>query len=185
MTELMRRRRALMGAQGGELFPLYLYNEGVISPVVGSFTTDGYKYGQPFAQSQEDTYLQIISTSPYNFRGGRTFTIQSPIPRSCVGKTLRLSGTQTNQNTGVSDMRNSYVYAFISDAVVTSSDTESVIDSGSFVDSISDRQLILGANTTINLNLSLAITKTGYVSIVAYKGYNGWLDVKIDKIWIE
>jgi hypothetical protein len=77
------------------------------------------------------------------------------------------------------------VYAFISDAVVTTSDTESVIDSGSFVDSISDRQLIVSTNTTININLSLVITKTGYVSIVVYKGYVGGLDVKIDKIWIE
>lgn len=179
----MSRRRALIGQNSNVSFPLYLYNEGVISPVVQDFTTDGYKYGESFAQSKESSYLRIYSTSQYNIRGGRTYTTQLKIPQSCVGKTLHVTGTQVNS--AASDMRNSKAYAFISESVVTTSNTENVISSGSFVNNIHTSQDLLGASTTINIHLTLSITQAGYISIVGYKGYNGNLDMKINKIWIE
>ena len=178
----MSRRRALM-SNNADSFPMYLYNDGVISHVVQDFTTDGYKYGESFAQSKGSSYLRIYSTSQYNIRGGRTYTTQLPIPISCIGKTLHVTGTQVNS--AASDLRNSKAYVFISESVITTSNTENVISSGSFVNNIQTSQDLLGASTTINIHLTLSITQAGYISIVGYKGYSGNLNMNINKIWIE
>lgn len=186
---LSARRRGLMGQEsGGSQFPLYLYNEGEISSVAGDFTTDGYKYGADsnYEQSKQPEYLGIKSKNSFEYKGGRTFTTQYQIPNSCIGKTLRVIGTQTNTgNTSSTDMRNSFARVYVSSQVVNNSEVQAVADSGCFVDAIYANQAINGKNKTINIDLTLTLTQAGYVSVMAYKGYGGWLDVKISKIWIE
>lgn len=167
---------------------VWLYNEGEVSPLIGAWTTTGYKYGSDssFTQSFEATYLKIYSLSQYNVKGGRTFSSQLQISSNFIGKTLRVQGTQTNPLSGVGyDMRASNAYAIISESVVDTNDTQSVSSSGSFPNNIYAWQSIAGASTTINIDISLPITQAGYVSVVAYKGYGGRLDTHITKIWIE
>lgn len=186
MTELMRRRRALMAA-GKASSVISLYDTGVEASVTGGFNTTGYKYGasNQFTQSKGTAYLVLQSLNQYNIRGGRTWTTTNPIPSNAIGKTLRATGTVTN--TGFSN-KSTYVRLYNSENVVDASSTENVDDSGAFVDA-QYAQFDFGndvpAGTTKSFDISLPITFAGYVSVMFFKGYNGNIVVHVDKIWIE
>ena len=188
MNELMRRRRALM-AVGKASSGIPLYDAGVEAPITGGFNTTGYKYGADgkFAQSKDASYLVLQSLSQYNIRGGRTWTTANTIPSNAIGKTLRAIGTVTN--TGLSN-QNTYIRLYNSGNVVDVSDTEDVNESGAFTGaqyaqfdfSTADN---VPAGTTKSFDISLPISFAGYVSVMFYKGYNGYIVVHVDKIWIE
>lgn len=180
------RRRALMAAlEGGDSFPLYLYNEGVISPVVGDFNTDGYKYATQFSQSKQPDYLYITATSLYNIPGGRTWSGNIPISAKYIGKTLKCSGVVGV--TGDVAGGRSYVFLYLSDSVTNDSSNISPLDSTAFENeshvSFYTGELTAGQSKTFTL--SLPITKDGYVSVVMFKNYNGKMYTMFQKIWIE
>ena len=187
----MSRRRALIAASNsGSEFPLYLYNEGVISPIIGDFNTTGYKYGadSAFAQSKASTYLRLRSTSQYNLRGGRTWTGNNALPSQYIGKTLHCTGNMTNQQL---NNRRTFFRLYLSESVVDASDTEDVGNSGAFVNAtysnfqFSGSDADVPAETTKTFDISLPITQAGYVSVMFYKGFTGQIDVHVENIWIE
>lgn len=187
MNELMRRRRALMAA-GKASSGIPLYDAGVEAPITGGFNTTGYKYGADnlFAQSKDASYLVLQSLSQYNIRGGRTWTTANRIPSNAIGKTLRATGTVTNTELA---NKNTYVRLYNSENVVDASDTEDVNESGAFISAqytqfdFSTNDVPAGA--TKSFDISLPITFAGYASIMFYKGYMGYIEVHVDKIWIE
>lgn len=186
MTALMRRRRALMRSKKASSV-ISLYDTGVEASITGGFNTTGYKYGADniFTQSKDASYLVLQSLSQYNFHGGRTWTTTNRIPSNAIGKTLRATGTVTNTRLA---NRKTYVRLYNSENVVDASSTENVDDSGAFVDA-QYAQFDFGtdvpAGTTKSFDISLPITFAGYVSVMFYKGYNGYIVVHVDKIWVE
>lgn len=187
MNELMRRRRALMAA-GKASSGIPLYDAGVEAPITGGFNTTGYKYGadNQFAQSKDASYLVLQSLSQYNISGGRTWTTANTIPSNAIGKTLRAIGTVTNT---LAASRNTYVRLYNSENVVDASDTEDVNESGAFISAqytqFDFSTTDVPAGTTKSFDISLPITFAGYASIMFYKGYMGYIEVHVDKIWIE
>lgn len=187
MTELAKRRRALMAGAGG---PIWLYNQGVEAPLSGGFNTTGYKYGASnmYTQSKGATYLVLQALSQYNIRGGRTWTTSQQIAASMVGKTLHCSGTVSNT---AGENRSTFVRLYRSENVIDASSTENVDSSEAFVNAqyanfqFSGSTEIVPAGTTKTFDLSLQIAAPGYVSVMFYKGYLGYIVVRIDKIWIE
>jgi len=185
---MMDRRRALMMAKE-ESGPIWLYNQGEEADITGGFNTTGYKYGasDQFAQSKGATYLVLQSLSQYNLRGGRTWTTANTIPSNAIGKTLRATGTVSN--TRVVN-RNTYVRLYNSENVADASSTENVNNSGAFVGAQYTQfnfsiPTDVPAGTTKSFDISLPITFAGYVSVMFYKGNNGYIVVHVDKIWIE
>ena len=189
MNELMRRRRALMTARGGKSFPIYLYNNGVTSPIIGDWNTTGYQYGSDvhFGQSKDSTALCIHANSIYSIKGGRTYTGDNPIPTRFVGKTLHIKG-YWELNGELAGGRAYDAYAIISDSVQNASSEQDVLTSGAFTNGISAVSSVttdMSAGTTLPFSFILPITKAGYVSLVMYKGYNGLIYAYFQEVWIE
>ena len=189
MNELMRRRRALMAARGGESFPLYLYNNGATSPIIGDWNTTGYRYGADsnFGQSKGSTELCVYTSNKYSVKGGRTFTGDNPIPARFVGKNLHVKG-YWKLNGDVTGGRIYDAYAIISDSVQNASATQDVLTSGAFTNGISAVTRVttdMSVGATKPFSFTLPITKAGYVSLVMYKGYNGLIYAYFQEVWIE
>ena len=183
---LMQRRRTLMMAKK-ESGSIWLYNNGETSDVVGDWNTTGYKYGTIFSQSNGSTALSIYATSKYNIHGGRTFTSNNVLPSAYVGKTLHVKG-YFRMNGDLKGGRSSYVYAFISDSVQDVSDVENIVASGAFTGEIhaySPAGNDLEPGATVDFEMILPLTKTGYLSLAFYKGYNGLLYSYIKEVWVE
>ena len=185
MTNLMKRRRALVAGEAS----ISLYDTGVEAPVTGGFNTTGYKYGAAnhFTQSKGAAYLVLQTLSQYNIHGGRTWTTKNRIPSKAIMKTLRATGTITNTEYV---NKNTYVRLYNSENVVDASSTENVNNSGAFVGAQYAQfdfstATETPAGTTKSFDISLPITFAGYVSVMFYKGYNGYIIVHVDKIWIE
>lgn len=185
---LMQRRRALMRSKKASSV-ISLYDTGVEAPITGGFNTTGYKYGasDKFTQSKGASYLVLQSLNQYNIRGGRTWTTTNRIPSNAIGKTLRATGTVTNTG-NVS--KNTYVRLYNSENVVDASSTENVNNSGAFIDAQYTQfdfstATDVPAGTTKSFDISLPVTFAGYVSVMFFKGYNGYIIVHVDKIWIE
>ncbi len=169
---LIVRRKSLLGANTSG--KIWLYRNGVISPLIGDFITDGYQYGPSFSQTKGETDLMIAATSPYNIRGGRTFTGLNPIPAKYIGKTLHCKVTLCNVQ------RASFARLYLSENVVSVSDVENVNDSGAFINSAFSEVTM---NDTVDL--SLPVTQAGYLSVMMYKGYPGLVSAEFEEIWIE
>ena len=179
-----RRNGLLGGALPGKI---WIYQNGVVSPIIGNFSDNGYQYGSPFSQSKRETDLFITSTSPYNIRGGRTWTGNRTIPPVLIGRTLRCTGhLGSNQY----DNRIAFVRMYLSGEVATVSSEEDVSTSGAFlqstyVEAAVDFNHPLAENTNFAFDLSLPITQPGFLSLMLYKGYSGLVYASFESIWIE
>lgn len=189
MGELLRRRELILPSESG---PIWLYNEGEVSPIIGGWNTTGYKYGSDayFPQSIQPTYLQLGPTNQYNNKGGRTFTSNNRLPASLIGKTLHVVGTMGI--TMVAGGRDTYAYVFISDDVVDDSSKQFVGQTGAFVApkiykyfAFTSGTVSVPVNTVKDFELVLPITQDGYLSVCFYKGHNGQITTKFMKIWAE
>ena len=164
----------------------WLYKNGVVSPVIGSFVPDGYQYGTHFSQSMRSADLYITATSQYNLRGGRTWTGEKPFPEAFVGKTLHCTGFIGNQ---AMSTRNGFTRMYLSGAVHTVSDTENVASSGAFENATYAEENAFmtdtAAGTGKSFHLVLPIVKSAYLSLMMYKGYNGTNYAVFQEIWIE
>lgn len=180
-----------MGAQaGGESFPLYLYDNGVTSNVVGGWNTTGYKYGSAFAQSEQSAALRLYATSKYNATGGRTYTSNNIVPDRFIGKSLHVKG-YFKMNGDLAGGRDSYAYVFISESVQDASATQEVLSSGAFTNEIHQSSLAVPGTGQIqpgeskSFEMVLPITQAGYLSFAFYKGYTGLLYLYIQEAWIK
>lgn len=164
--------------------PVWLYKDGVTSPIIGGWNNAGYKYGSAFAQSQDATKLRIYSTSQYNNRGGRTFTTNLQIPADFINKSIHVKGSITITTLAG---RNNKGYVFISETVQDASSTEDVASSGAFTNAISKyfESDNMAIGTTKTFELVIELTKVGYLSLVGYKGYNGYVTVNFEEVWVE
>lgn len=184
MTEQMRRRRALMGAQTSADDP-YLYKDGVISPILGGFNTTGYKRDpNRYGQDIENDALYIYSLDQFTNPGGRTFTSDNALPTSMVGKTLHVKGivSNTSGNGG-----RSYIYFFVSETVTDDSSAVSPTNSSAFTNSIYKSYYTgdMASGASKEFELSTELTQGGYLSLVMYKNYNGKLSVRFKEVWVE
>ncbi len=165
---------------------IWLYRNGVISPIIDSFDTSGYQYGAHFSQSIRQADLYITATSQYNIRGGRTWTATNPIPSACIGMSLHCTGYIGNQSMST---RNGFTRMYLSEAVHTVSDTESVASSGAFENATYAEENTFitdtSAGTEKSFHLVLPIVKSAYLSLMMYKGYNGTNYTVFQEIWIE
>lgn len=186
---MMDRRRALLSS-GAESGPVWLYNRGVTSGIIGGWNTVGYRYGAQFDQAEEPESLRIFATSSYNNRGGRTYTSNNILPSDIVGKTLHVKG-YFEMRGSIKGGRDSYVHAFISDSVQDVSNVESALNSGAFAGQIHISQVCTPGTSDIkpgktrDFEMILPLTKTGFLSLVFYKGYNGLLYSYFTEVWIE
>ena len=164
----------------------WLYRNGSVSPVIGSFVPDGYQYGALFSQSMRQADLYITATSQYNIRGGRTWTAANPIPSACIGMSLHCTGYIGNQSMST---RNGFTRMYLSEAVHTVSDTESVADSGAFEHAAYAEENAFmtetAPGTEKRFHLVLPILKSAYLSLMMYKGNNGTNYAVFQEIWIE
>ena len=185
---LLTRRRAMMGQN--ESGPIWLYNNGVTSDLIGGWNSVGYKYGSNFGQSIGATALNLYATTKWNNKGGRTYTGNNPLPEAFIGKTLHVKGN-FKMNGDLNGGRSSYVYAFISESVQDVSNVESVTASGAFIDEIHTSKLCvqsgheMNPGDVINFEMVLPITKDGYLSLVFFKGYSGLLYSYFREVWVE
>lgn len=165
---------------------IWLYRNGVVSPIIGSFDTSGYRYGAHFSQSMRQADLFITSTSQYDIHGGRTWTGTNPIPAACAGRSLHCTGYIGNQS---SYTRKGFTRMYLSDAVHTVSDTENVAASGAFENAVCAEENAFMADTapgTVkHFHLVLPIIRSAYLSLMMYKGYNGTNYAVFQEIWIE
>ena len=165
---------------------IWLYRNGVISPILGSFDSSGYQYGGSFSQSMREEDLYITATSQYNIRGGRTWTGTNPIPAACVGKALHCTGYIGNRTLTT---RNGFTRMYLSETVHTVSDTENVAESGAFENAVyAEEDAFMtdtASGTEKRFHLVLPIMKSAYLSLMMYKGNNGTNYAAFQEIWIE
>lgn len=184
MTDLMKRRRALM-AQGEDSGIVWLFNNGTTSSVAGGWNESGYKYGTAFAQAITINSLHVYSTSKWNNRGGRTYTTNNRLPANLIGKTLVVKGTL--EASGSTDIRTTAIYLYISETVTDASSVEDVRSSGAFTNEIHSSKVYSNSDTvgTYNFEVRLPITQTGYVSMVGYKGNTGTYHFYFKEVYAE
>ena len=178
---LLQRRRTLMGKGGEE--PVYLYNRGVISDVAGGINNTGYSRNETYnTVTQAPTYLKITCTSTSTastIRGGRCFTFNNSLPSKYIGKTLHVKYAHKNTSESAKDL----IIAFIAESVQNGADEASAytnyIKKGVYKNQESD--FVYG-------ELTLSITRTGYVSICGLKADSssgGIYDIRFYEVWIE
>lgn len=172
------------GAESGRV---QLYNRGITSYIIGGWNTDGYKYGTSFNQAEEPTSLRLYATNPFNYHGGRTYTSNNILPTEFIGKTLHVTGYLILTGT-INGGRQSGVYVFISDSVQDSTSVDDVSASGAFDGEIHKSVIMtqnIEANIPVPFEIVLPLTKSGYLSFVMYKGYNGFFNAYFEEAWIE
>lgn len=164
----------------------WLYRNGSVSPVIGSFVPDGYQYGAHFSQSMRQADLYITSTSQYDIHGGRTWTGTNPISSAYAGKSLHCIGYICNLGLAT---RKGCTRMYLSEAVHTVSDTENVAASGAFENAVYAEENAFMTDTPPGtekrFHLVLPILKSAYLSLMMYKGYNGTNYAVFQEIWIE
>lgn len=181
MTELMRRRRALMAAKNISLPPISLYDNGVISEFAGGLNNIGYSRNSKFnTATQEGTYLKYTCTSTSaapTVLGGKAFTFTNVLPQSCIGRTLHVKYKHKNTSTTANDRIRAVVAPIV---------TSSTIFNTAYPDSIYATAELTQDADFVAGELVLPITIIGYVSICGYKESGGGIyDIRVTEVWIE
>ena len=182
MNSLMARRRALMASQSASLPTIYLYDNGVISDFAGSLNNDGYSKNPTYNKAtQESTYLRFTctaSSSAYAVRGGSAFTFTNVLPQNCVGRTLHARYKHKNTSSSADD----HFHIVVAPTVVTANPFDVA-----YPDAIETVAILAQEEDFVEGELALQITKTGYVSLCAYKGNSGGgiYDTRVTEVWIE
>ena len=179
---LMQRRRALMGAQRASLPPIYLYDNGVISEFAGGIDNSGLTKNPNFnTVTQTANFLKYTctsSSSASSVKGGRAFTFKNPLPASCIGRKIYVRFSHKNASSTATDA----LQIRVAPTVVTAGDV-----SAAYPDSIYANNSCFQESDFVERIASLTISKTGYVSIPAYKwgSGGGTYEFRVYEVWIE
>ena len=177
---LAERRRALMIGAKTPSGKIWLYNNGVISPIIGNFSVFGYSHNSTYNKAEiTDEYLWYHNDSSgatSALTGGKTFTSELILPSYLIGKTIHVKGQHKNNQTAANDSAGVYV----SDSVVNSQSPNT-----SFVNNINT---VLPLATDIQLTdfeFTLLLTKIGFLSLVGRKQSSGKVEIRFLEVWAE
>lgn len=160
---------------------IYLYNNGVTSEIYGPINNKGYSANATYNKATfESTYLQVYGNSSgatAAVKGGKTFSFENPLPAEYIGKKVYIRGKHKNTSSNASDI----AYIFISDALP---DTTSTSFATAFPNYIYNSFTMKQASDFTNFELSLTITRAGYLSIVGRKNGGGYSYIQFYEIFI-